>query len=175
MVTSDKGIELISVYEGLRLTAYLCPAKVWTIGYGHTATAKEGMTITRERAKELLKQDVNRFEKYITRTFQREFLQHEFDALVSFCFNLGSIYGNMRTSLKNQDNAWTVEMFSRYVKGGGRYLLGLHRRRLAEAYLFAGINLTEPELKSIRQTFTTEQINQSFKELINYVRQKKNN
>lgn len=166
MRTSIAGLELIKLYEGCKLKAYKCPAGVWTIGYGHTKTAKEGMTITMAKATSLLAQDLSRFEDYITAQFSTiNFEQYQFDALVSFCYNLGSIKGTVRAGIIFKDRLKTVKGLAMYVKAGGKYLLGLHRRRLAEALLFSGVTLTAQETESIRHRYTTDQINAHFDKL----------
>lgn len=88
MHISDNGLDLIKRFEGLRLDAYRCPAGVWTIGYGHTgAGVGEGVAITPEQADILLRADVLRFEDGVRR-LAGPCSQGQFDALVSFTFNL---------------------------------------------------------------------------------------
>ena len=104
MKTGEKGIELIKQFEGCKLTAYLCPAKVLTIGYGHTKNVKKGQVITQLEADNLLKEDLTTFEKGITTLVRSNINQNQFDALVSFAFNLG--LGNLKSStlLKKVNN-----------------------------------------------------------------------
>lgn len=97
--TSMLGIYLIQKREGCRLTAYRCPAGILTIGYGHTGGVKEGDRITQEQAVELLRQDVQSAESALNRMkikYGVRFKVHEFDALVSFIFNVG--VGNFEKS-----------------------------------------------------------------------------
>ena len=89
MKISKNGIELIKKYEGCKLNAYLCPANVWTIGYGHTKNVKEGDKITQEMAEQLLVNDLQQFENAVNAYCLRALTQNQFDALVSFVFNLG--------------------------------------------------------------------------------------
>jgi lysozyme len=134
------GLDLIKEFEGLKLRAYLCPAKVWTIGYGSTGPhVTPGKVITEKQAEELLKDDLDRFEKAVTRLVTVPLRQNQYDALVSFAFNCG--IGNLESStlLKRVnarlfDNA--VTEFAKWNKGGGKVLAGLTRRRAAEAALF---------------------------------------
>ena len=93
MKTSKTGLDLIKTFEGCRLKAYKCPADVWTIGYGHTGSdVKQGMVITQAEADRLLQQDLERFEKNVMKFNNKyHWTQNEFDALVSFAFNIGSI------------------------------------------------------------------------------------
>lgn len=93
MKISEKGIEFIIKEEGEVLTAYTCPAGVLTIGIGHTGKdVKEGMKITKEQSRELLKNDLIRFENSVSRSVKVNLTQNQFDALVSFAFKTGSIF-----------------------------------------------------------------------------------
>ena len=99
--TATKGIDLIKEFEGCRLTAYKCPAGVWTIGFGHTGTVDgkligKGMTITAAKATELLKKDLAEFEAAVNGCVTVPITQNMFDALVSFSFNVGA--GALRRS-----------------------------------------------------------------------------
>ncbi|MFP5338162.1 MAG: lysozyme [Gammaproteobacteria bacterium] len=141
MHTSQKGLDLIKSFEGLRLSAYKCPADVWTIGYGTTAGVKPGQTITKERAEELLRDDVKRFEGQVLRLVKVPLTQGQHDALVSFVYNLGA--GNLSNStllrlLNAGDYAGAAAQFNRWNKAGGKVLSGLVRRRAAERALFEG-------------------------------------
>ena len=99
MNLSEKGISLIKKFEGCHLTAYLCPAGKWTIGYGHTAGVVKGMKITQEQADEYLRQDCKSSEKAVN-ALGRNLNQNQFDALVSFAFNCG--VGNLKTLCQNR-------------------------------------------------------------------------
>jgi lysozyme len=96
MKTSEKGLALIKQFEGLRLQAYQCAANVWTIGYGRTAGVRPGDAITPEQADVFLREDVSDAERAVSRFVRVPLTQHQFDALFSFTFNLGT--GNLRTS-----------------------------------------------------------------------------
>ena len=139
MNTSPKGIALIKEFEGLRLKAYQCPGGVWTIGYGHTAGVKPGMVITKAQAEEYLKADLIAFERYLN-GLGLDLNQNQFDALVSFIYNVGT--GNFSSStllrkirMNHQDNS-IMDEFLRWVYSKGRVLPGLQRRRLAEMKLY---------------------------------------
>ncbi|MFG3451150.1 lysozyme [Stutzerimonas stutzeri] len=139
MHTSQKGLDLIKSFEGLRLSAYRCPADIPTIGYGTTAGVKMGDTITKERAEELLREDVARFESQVLRLVKVPLTQGQHDALVSFVYNLGA--GNLSNStllrlLNAGDYAGAAAQFDRWNKAGGKVLAGLVRRRAAERALF---------------------------------------
>ena len=139
MRTGPQGIELIRHFEGCRLDAYLCPAGVWTIGYGHTAGVKEGDSIDQEAAEAFLIEDLETFERDVTNLVKVPLTQQQFDALVSWTFNLGA--GNLAEStllkkLNNYQYAEVPEQMMRWVRAGGQVLDELVRRRAAEAALF---------------------------------------
>ena len=140
MHVSDKGLELLKRFEGLRLEAYLCPAGKWTIGYGHTGPdVRAGSTIDDAAALDLLRSDVARFERGVS-AMAGECTQSQFDALVSFAFNIGLGALMSSTLLKKHkagDPNGAAAQFGRWVYGGGRELKGLLRRRAAEAELYA--------------------------------------
>ncbi len=141
MHTSQKGLDLIKSFEGLRLSAYKCPADVWTIGYGTTAGVKPGQTITKERAEDLLRADVKRFEDQVLRLVKVPLTQGQFDALVSFTYNLGAAnLGNstLLRLLNAGDYKAAAAQFDRWTKAGGKELPGLVKRRAAERALFEG-------------------------------------
>ncbi|WP_319418862.1 lysozyme [Pleurocapsa sp. FMAR1] len=137
--TSLLGINLIKKYEGLRTNAYLCPANVWTIGYGHTKGVKQGQMISHLDAEKLLKDDLTVFEKAVVKLVSVPLGQNQFDALVSFVFNVGisAFSGSTLLKLLNQGKTSAVaEQFSRWVNAGGQRLPGLVNRRLDERDLF---------------------------------------
>ena len=139
LTIGEKGLELIKSFEGLRLRAYLCPAKVWTIGYGHTGDVRGGQVITQSQADDLLKQDLRRFEIAVRKLAKVPLTQNQFDALVSFAYNVGEAALSRSTLLRKLnagDLAGTKLEFAKWNKGGGKVLAGLTRRRDAEANLF---------------------------------------
>jgi len=141
MHTSQKGLDLIKSFEGLRLSAYKDVVGVVTIGYGTTSGVKMGDTITKERAEQLLREDVERFEQQVLRLVRVPLSQGQHDALVSFVYNLGA--GNLSNStllrlLNAGDYAGAAAQFDRWNKAGGKVLSGLVRRRAAERALFEG-------------------------------------
>jgi len=146
MRTGRDGVELIRHFEGCRFDAYLCPAGVWTIGYGHTADVKEGDSIDQEAAEAFLIEDLEKFEQAVMRLVEVPLTQQQFDALVSWTFNLGA--GNLAEStllrkLNNYQYAEVPEQMMRWVRAGGQVLDGLVRRRAAEAALFQNKNWRE--------------------------------
>ena len=139
MKISENGLNLIKHFEGCELQAYKCPAGVWTIGYGHIKTAHEGKVITQEQADEMLVEEMEEYESYINRAVKVELNQNQFDAMVSWVYNLGN--GNLGAStllkvLNMGDYAGVPAQMLRWNKAGGKVLEGLTRRRQAEADLF---------------------------------------
>ncbi len=139
MKASEKAYSLIRQFEGLRLAAYRCPAGVWTIGFGHTSEVVPGMSITKEQAEEFLMQDIVAAENIVNAECLN-LRQCQFDALVSFVFNVGG--GNFRKStlLKkikaNPDDNSIMDEFLLWVHARGVVLPGLQKRRLVEMRLY---------------------------------------
>ncbi len=135
MKISTTGLNLIKSFEGCRLTAYKCPAGVWTIGYGHTGGVKSGMTITQAKADAYLKADLAKFEKHVASYDKKyKWTQNEFDALASFAYNVGSI--TQLTANGTRTKKQISEKILAYDKAAGKTLAGLTRRRQAEKALF---------------------------------------
>lgn len=133
------GFDLIKSFEGLKLTAYLCPAKIWTIGYGSTGPhVKQGMVITEAQAEELFRKDLERFEASVARTVPNA-TQNQFDAMVSLAFNIG-VAGFEKSTVARKaaagDHSGAAAAFALWNKAGGKVLAGLTRRREAEANLY---------------------------------------
>ena len=139
MRTSEAGVNLIKTFEGCRTTAYRCSAGVWTIGYGHTTDVKEGMTITQHQCDVMLEVDIEQYENYVNNYVVVSLTQNQFDALVSWVYNLGPTNFRKSTMLKvlNDGNYDEVPyQMKRWNKAGGKVLKGLVIRREAEAELF---------------------------------------
>lgn len=137
--TSPRGIALIKEFEGCRLSAYLCAAGVPTIGYGHTAGVALGMTITLAQAEAFLREDLRKFEKGVSEALTRSVTQSQFDALVSFSYNLGVGALKKSTLLRLLNQGRTEEAAGEFLKwnrAGGKVLTGLTRRRQKEKELF---------------------------------------
>lgn len=138
---SAAGLDLIKGFEGLRLTAYKCPADVPTIGYGSTGPhVRMGMTITEAEAEDLLIKDLARFEAIVSE-IGGKMTQGQFDALTSLAFNVGGTNVARSTLLKLHkagDYAGAAREFPRWNRAAGRVLAGLTRRREAEAKLYRG-------------------------------------
>lgn len=150
MRTSQAGVDLIKKFEGCRLYAYVCPAGVLTIGYGHTSAAghpdvQHGDSITQEFADRILQDDLRSFESGVEGCVAGDLAQHQFDALVSFAFNLG--VGNLKKSTllrrvnEKKFDAVPAELM-KWVKGRVdgelKDMAGLVRRRRAEAAMWRG-------------------------------------
>jgi lysozyme len=141
---SERGRELIRAYERLRLTGYLCPAGIPTIGWGHTGPDVEvGQRITLEHAEELFALDVAIAERTVRRLVQVPINENQLAALASFVFNVGTTAFASSTLLRRlnaQDYAGAAAQFERWNMGtvGGKkvVLRGLTRRRAEERALF---------------------------------------
>lgn len=139
MRTSPRGINLIKQHEGLRLEAYRCPAGIYTIGYGHTAEVRRGDVIDAQRAEQLLAEDLRKFEAVVNRECPGV-NQNQFDALVSFTFNLGErnlMKSTLLTCVKANPNNLNIRTeLLRWNRANGEVLPGLIRRRKDEADLY---------------------------------------
>ena len=141
MRTSEEGIALLKKFEGCELKSYQDSVGVWTIGYGHIKGVKEGMTITKQQAEEMLLEELVEYENYVLEAVNHQLDQCMFDALVSWTYNLGPSNLNASTMLKvlnAGDYDAVPEQIKRWNKAGGKVLTGLVRRREAEALLFEG-------------------------------------
>lgn len=140
MKTSDKGIQLIKDFEGFSSKPYLCPANKWTIGYGWThGVTKDSKPITETEATKLLADGLSSYETGVLDCVDVDLQQCEFDALVSFAYNLG--IHSLRTStllkkLNQGDYEGAADQFLRWSKANGTVLAGLTRRREAEREMF---------------------------------------
>ena len=141
MNTSAEGIALIKKFEGCELKAYQCSAGVWTIGYGHTKDVEEGDTISKDQAEEMLVEELHEYENYVNEYVNVALSQNQFDALVSWVYNLGPANLTASTMLKVLNSGEYEDVpaqMKRWNKAGGKVLEGLIRRREAEACLFVG-------------------------------------
>lgn len=147
MRISEKGIGLIKAFEGCSLTAYPDPGtggSPWTIGYGWTRPVdgkpvKPGMKIDQATADRLLKTGLVSYENDVLKIVKLKLTQGQFDALVSFAYNVGSRALSTSTLLKKLnagDHSGAAAEFLRWNKAGGKVLTGLTRRREAERALF---------------------------------------
>jgi lysozyme len=141
MRVSKSGLKLIKFFEGLRLHAYLCPAGVWTIGYGSTQIAGRNVSstdvISKENAEILLRNDLLRFEKIVNDRISVKLNQNQFDALVSHTFNTGgseTLFQLINESASNDLIRNWLE--TRYTTSKGIVLSGLLKRRRKEAELY---------------------------------------
>ena len=142
---TDQGLTLIKRFEGFRANIYICPARWPTIGYGHVVREGEGERFTdgidERTAEDLLRWDVEVAEMAVLRLIDVPLSDGQFDALVSFTFNLGAgalQRSTLRRRVNRGEHAMVPAEFRRWVWAGGRKLKGLIRRREAEAALFAG-------------------------------------
>lgn len=141
MTTSNQGKNLIKEAEGLRLDAYRCPAGIPTIGWGHTRGVKLGQHITVQQAEDMLVEDIAPIERLLN-GLKINFRQEQFDALVSWIFNFGEgkfkgskMYKRIIANAKDEE---ITDQLVKWINAAGRPLLGLMKRRVAEANLFIG-------------------------------------
>jgi GH24 family phage-related lysozyme (muramidase) len=140
---SEGGLSILKRFEGLRLSAYRDAVGVWTIGYGHTSAAGAptviaGLTITAQRAEDILVNDLRSYEAAVIANVKVPLNQNQYDALVSFTYNVGPGALKSSTLLKKLnagDYAGAAAEFAKWNKGGGKVLAGLVSRRAAEAEL----------------------------------------
>lgn len=140
MKISQNGINLIKKYEGCRLEAYKCPAGVWTIGYGHTSGVNSSDKITQQQAEQYLVSDLVVFENKVNKYSKYNWTQNEFDALVSFAYNIGSI--DQLTANGTRTKEVIAAKILQYNKVGGKVLSGLVKRRKEEHDLFISNNVS---------------------------------
>jgi GH24 family phage-related lysozyme (muramidase) len=142
MQINQEGLDLIKKFEGCKLEAYLCPAGVPTIGYGHTRTAELGAVMTESEAEAMLRDDLKKAETTVERLVTVPINDNQFSALVSFVFNIGVGAFEQSTLLAMLNAYASIEIvaaqFMRWNKADGRELPGLTRRRHAERALFLG-------------------------------------
>ena len=139
MMISQQGVDLIKSFESCRLKAYLCPAGVWTIGYGHTSGVRPNDEISQAQAERYLKADLVRVEQDVRILVRVPLTQGQLDALVSFAFNCGTRALSTSTLLRKlnlRDYAGAAEEFYRWVYANGKRLAGLERRRRLEKRMF---------------------------------------
>ncbi len=142
MIASDSCHKLVQNFEGLRLTAYRDAAGIWTIGYGHTGPdVRSGLVITADQAQTLLCKDMAWAEAAVNDNVNVPLTQNQFDALVSFVYNVGGnafIHSNLLVKLNSKDYAGAANEIELWNKGGTplKVLMGLVRRRHVERMLF---------------------------------------
>lgn len=136
---SIDAVNLIKNYEGYHATPYLCAAKIWTIGYGHTRTVRAGMNITQVEADQLLHDDLRLVERAVARCVKVPLNDNQFGALVSFAFNVGIANFERSTLLTLLNRGWYEQVpaqLLRWNRASGEVMGGLSRRRSAEGKLW---------------------------------------
>jgi lysozyme len=148
MKTNEAGLALIKEFEGLRLQAYQCSAKVWTIGYGHTSaagepTVRKGLKISKAEADEILRLDLAKFENAVAKVIKVPVSENEFAAMVSLAFNIGPFHfakSSVARFVNAGKRAQAAKAFASWnkvtVNDVKKTVPGLVRRRAAEAALF---------------------------------------
>jgi len=141
MRISKRGLDLIKQFEGLRLESYKCPAGVLTVGYGHIKGVKPNMVIDEMRAEEYLIEDIAPIEKELNK-LGINFRQDAYDSICSWIFNLG--IGNFNSStlkkkiVTNASDEEITDQLIKWVNANKKPLVGLKKRRIAEANMFLG-------------------------------------
>jgi len=147
MQISDKGIALIKHHEGVRLKPYQDCVKLWTVGVGHligdgkSLSPEWNKVFTMEEVDGILRKDLARFEQGVSKFCPVQLTQGEFDALISFSFNLGLGVlqrSTLRQKIIRNDKKGAAEEFTKYVRAGGKIIKGLVTRRNDEKQLFLG-------------------------------------
>jgi len=156
MKVSAKATEVIKHHEGVRFKAYRCPAKLWTIGVGHVLYPDQGKLpidqrdgyalrpednriFSKEEVDAILRSDLDRFERGVSKLITAPLTQGMFDALVSFSFNvgLGTLQrSTLRAKLNRGDKEGAAEELLKYCMAGGKILKGLQKRRIDERAMF---------------------------------------
>jgi lysozyme len=147
MQISDKGIALIKHHEGVRLKPYQDCVKLWTVGVGHLIGDGKSLppewnkVFTMEEVDGILRKDLARFEQGVSKFCPVQLTQGEFDALISFSFNLGLGVlqrSTLRQKILRNDKKGAAEEFTKYIRAGGKIIKGLVTRRNDEKQLFLG-------------------------------------
>lgn len=146
MDISANGIDLIKRFEGCRLIAYRDGRGIATIGFGHTAGVDMDMRITQDQADSFLHDDLQEFCGYVNRYVKVPLTQNQFDAMVSFTYNLGPgtlWHSRLLADVNHSDFENAADEFLKYDHSGGARVLGLTRRRTAERDLFVASDTAE--------------------------------
>ena len=145
MKVSKECLKMLAHHEGVRQKPYKCPAGLWTVGVGHLIGDGKSLpdswnkTFTLDEVYDILAKDVARFERGLERYLPIELSQNEYDAILSFCFNLGLgtfQRSTLRQALLRGDKITAIQSLLKYNKAGGKVLKGLDNRRKDEAALF---------------------------------------
>ena len=142
---NERGIEMVKSFEGLALKPYLCPANVWTVGYGATRSSTGGPinldmeAITEAEAEALLIRDLGSSEGWVSRLIKAALTENQYSALTSFTFNVGAgalQRSTLRMKLNREEYQGAADEFLKWRMAAGRIMAGLVRRRAAERILF---------------------------------------
>ncbi|MGQ9570191.1 MAG: lysozyme [bacterium] len=140
ITVSERGINLIKAFEGFRPTPYHCIAGYSTIGIGHRILPHESfVSISEEEAEDILRKDLSKTERAVSRLIRVPLTQNQFDALCSFTFNLGAgalQRSTLRMKVNREEHDEVFDEFMKWIYAGGRKIRGLIRRRFAEACLY---------------------------------------
>jgi lysozyme len=155
---SQVGINLIKSFEGCRLNSYQDVGGVWTIGYGHTSNVHANMSITQQQADAFLEQDLQRFSQAVSSAVKVPLNQYQFDALVSFCYNVGVTAfttSSLLQRLNRGDYSGACSELDLWIHAGGKVVQGLVNRRNAEQVLFnRTVETTKTQPTLVTQNYT---------------------
>ena len=165
MRTSQRGLEVIKEFEGFREHAYRDPVGIWTIGYGFTRGVQAGDRMTREQADRRLRDELGQYERAVEQATGGSVTQPQFDALVSFAWNVGAkgMAGSSVIKAHNRgDRQAAARAFALWNKAGGKVWPGLTRRRAAEAALYlSGEPVEMPQAVEPERPMTASTINRA--------------
>lgn len=165
MRTSSQGISLIKEFEGFREHAYRDPVGIWTIGYGFTRSVQAGDRMTREQADRRLRDELGQYERAVEQATGGDVTQPQFDALVSFAWNVGAkgMAGSSVIKAHNRgDHQAAARAFALWNKAGGKVWPGLTRRRAAEAAMYlSGEPVEMPQAVEPESHMTASPINRA--------------
>lgn len=136
---NEAGLDLVKQFEGFEPVAYLCPAQVWTIGYGHTGNVRSGDVVSEQEAETLLEFDTQAAANTVSNAVKVDLTENQFSALVSLVFNIGAGAFRDSTLLRVLNEGRYPEVpaqFRRWCKAKGKILPGLLNRRNAEVELW---------------------------------------
>ena len=165
MRTSSQGIALIKEFEGFREHAYRDPVGIWTIGYGFTRGVQSGDYMTREQADRRLRDELAQYERAVEQATGGSVTQAQFDALVSFSWNVGvkGMAGSSVIKAHNRgDYQAAARAFALWNKAGGKVWPGLTRRRAAEAAMYlSGEPAEMPQAVEPERSMSASSINRA--------------
>lgn len=142
---TQEGLDLVKYFEGFSPVPYKDIAGYWTIGYGHLMSEYQDLRLSISEAEEILRHDLGKAERAVLRLIKVDLTDYQFDALVSFTFNLGSgalQRSTLRAKVNRRDYAGAAQEFLKWIRAGGKVSKGLLKRRRMESRIFLGLGTT---------------------------------